>query len=115
VADMFGAAGMMGKRRSGPMAWLRRLIVLGFAVVQLILVARILIDLGVLPGEGGLADLVISLSEAVAAPVQRVAQSFGSGFGSPVSGADPAIIAALVGWTVVEGLVMGVLAKFSSV
>ena len=83
MADMFGAAGMMGKRRNGPMAWLRRLIVLGFAVVQLILVARILIDLGVLPGEGGLADLVISLSQAVAAPVQRVAQSFGSGFGSP--------------------------------
>jgi hypothetical protein len=76
VADMFSAAGMMGKRRSGPMAWLRRLIVLGLAVVQLILVARILIDLGV---------------------------------------ADPAIIAALVGWTVVEGLVMGVLARFSSV
>lgn len=114
MADMFSAAGM-GKRRSGPMALLRRLIVLGFAVIQLILVARILIDLGVLPGEGGLAEMVISLSEAVAAPVQGIAKSFGGGFGSPVSGADPAIIAALVGWTVVEGLVVGVLAKFSSV
>ncbi len=97
------------------MALLRRLIVLAFAVIQLILVARILIDVGVLPGEGSVADLVISLSEAVAAPVQKISESFGSGFGSPISGADPAIIAALVGWTVVEGLVVGVLAKFSSV
>ncbi len=44
MADMFNAAGMMGKRRSGPTARLRRVIVLGFAVVQLILVARILIE-----------------------------------------------------------------------
>ncbi|MDQ2940557.1 MAG: hypothetical protein M3R05_00045 [Chloroflexota bacterium] len=115
MADMFNAAGMMGKRRGGPMALLRRLIVLGFAVVQLILVARILIDLDVLPGEGTLPDLVISLSEAVAAPVAKMAQGFGGGFGSPVSGADPAIIAALIGWTVVEGLVVGVLSRFSSV
>ncbi len=112
--EMFKAAGV-GKRRIGPMAVLRRLIVLAFAVIQLILVARILIDLDVLPGKGGLADLVIPLSEAVAAPVQKIAESFGNGFGSPISGADPAIIAALVGWTVVEGLVVGVLARFSSV
>lgn len=40
--------------------------------------------------------------------------SFGGGFGSPIgAGVDPAIVAGLIGWTLVEGLVVGVLSRFA--
>ncbi|MEO8510689.1 MAG: hypothetical protein ABI534_05550 [Chloroflexota bacterium] len=95
------------------MALLRRAVVLGFGVVQLILVARVLIDLGVLPDTGAIADFIVPLSDAVAAPVAGIAASIGGGFGSPIGGGvDPAIVAGLIGWTLVEGLVMSVLSRF---
>ena len=37
----------------------RRMVVLGSAVIQLVLVARILLDLGVIPEDGTLPGLVI--------------------------------------------------------
>ena len=117
MADMFGQAGfpMAAGRHRGPMALLKRVIVIGFAIVQLILVARVLSDLGVLPSEGGLAESIVSLSDAVVAPVAGIASGMGSGFGSPIGGGvDPAVVAGLVGWTVVEGLVLGVLSRFSA-
>jgi hypothetical protein len=106
----------------GPMRLVRRLVLLGFAVIQLILVARILLDLGVLPAEGVIADYVVPLSDALAAPVQGIGAALGGLFGGangigPVAGEglNPAMLAALVGWSVVEGLVLRVVAKFAAV
>lgn len=100
---------------------LRRLVVLGFAVIQLILVARILLDLGVIPVESQLGELVVSWSDILAAPVQGV----GSGLSSMLGGAglegiageglNPVMLVALAGWSVVEGLVMRVVRKFETV
>jgi hypothetical protein len=52
---------------------MRQLVVIVFGVIQLILVARIAIDLGALSAEGGNADFVITTTEALAAPVQALA------------------------------------------
>jgi hypothetical protein len=85
----------------------RRLIVLVFGAIQLVLTARIAIDFGFLPAEGGIADLVVPLSETLAAPIQAVADAVGLDFTAiPGAGIDPAIMGALIGWSIVEGLVL---------
>jgi hypothetical protein len=85
----------------------RRLIVLVFAAIQLVLVARLAIDLGMLSAEGDIAELVIRLSEALAAPIQVVAEAIGVNFDNvPGSGMDPAILTALIGWSIVEAIAL---------
>jgi len=94
----------------------RRVVVLAFAVIQLVLVARILLDLGVLPRGGRLGDLIITYSEVLAAPVERVGSIFGGFFGTGLgSGLNVKMLVALAGWSVVEGLVMRVVKKFDEV
>jgi hypothetical protein len=94
---------------------IKRLVVLAFAVVQAILVARILLDLGVIPTGSGVAGPIITMSDALAAPVQGVGLGGLLGGGVPAGeGFNPVMIAALMGWTVVEGLVMRVVTKFAS-
>lgn len=88
-------------------ALVRRLIVLAFAAIQLVLVARLAIDFGMLSAEGDFADLVIRLSEALAAPIQVVAEAIGVNFDAvPGSGMDPAILTALIGWSIVEAIAL---------
>lgn len=89
-----------------------RLIVMAFGVIQLILVARIAIDFGMLPSDGAIADLVIPVSEALATPMQAVADAIGLDLsGAPGAGIDPAILTALVGWTAIEGLALMIFSR----
>ncbi len=89
---------------------------LAFAVIQLILVARILLDLGVLPGRGRVGELIITSSEFLAAPVQKAGSIFGGFFGTgAVSGLNVKMLIALAGWSLVEGLVMRVVRKFDEI
>lgn len=113
-----------GSRGGGLMGLVRRLVVLGFAVIQLILVGRILLDLGVIPAEGAALEYLVPWSEALAAPVRGLGDGLGGMFGgrgmpgvgpSLGGGLNPAMLAALVGWTVVEGLVLRVVGKFAAV
>ncbi len=96
---------------------LRRLVVLGFAVLQAVLVARILLDLGVIPADGTLGEFVTTASDLLAAPVQGIGGMFGAmGLeGIAGEGFNPVMLVALAGWSVVEGLVMRVVRKFDQV
>lgn len=100
---------------------LLRLVVLVFALIQAVLVARILLDLGVIPVDSGFGELVISLSDFLAAPVQGVGSGLSSMFGGTGlesiagEGFNPVVLVALAGWSVVEGLVMRVVRKFDQV
>jgi hypothetical protein len=97
-----------------------RLVVLAFALIQAVLVARILLDLQVIPADWGLSASIADWSDSLAAPVAGLAgglfdgggaAGLGSSFGE---GFDPVMLAALFGWTMVEGLVMGVVRKLVS-
>ena len=89
-----------------------RLVVLAFGMIQLVLAARIAIDIGMLPSNGAIADLVIPVSEALATPMQAVADAIGIPLnGAPGSGIDPAMVTALVGWTAIEGLALMIFSR----
>jgi hypothetical protein len=45
---------------------------MAFAVIQLFLVARILLDLGVIPDGNSAGNLIVSASDTLAAPVEDV-------------------------------------------
>jgi hypothetical protein len=95
--------------------WVRRLVLLAFALIQLVLVARILLDLGVIPADWGIAERVVSTSDALAAPVQGLSDWLGGPLGSGAGeGFNAVMLAALAGWTVVEGLVMRVVGKLAA-
>lgn len=105
------------------MGLVRKLVVLAFAVIQLILVARILLDLGVIPADFGWAVQIVAWSDTLAAPVQRIGAGLGEMFGGGGipgmgtglgDGLNPGMVAALIGWTVVEGLVLRVVTKFAA-
>ncbi len=107
----------------GLMGMLRKLVVLAFAVVQLVLVARILLDLGVISAEWGFSDLIVAWSDSLAAPVAGIGGGLADLMGGGIPGMDPslggglnpAMLAALAGWTVVEGLVLRVVRKFAAI
>lgn len=108
----------------GPLRPIRRIVVLAFAVIQLVLVGRILLDLGVIPAEGAALDYLVPLSNALAAPVAGLGEGLGGFFGGggipgvgPVAGdgLNPVMFGALVGWTVVEGLLLRVAGKFGAI
>lgn len=101
------------------MRLLTRAVVLVFAVIQLILVGRILLDLGVIPAEGLALEYLVPWSDALASPVDGLARSMGGGLGGfggfgGGGGFNPVMLGALAAWTVVEGLVIGVVRKFAS-
>ena len=108
----------------GLMGLVRKLVVLGFAVIQLILVGRILLDLGIIPAEGAALSYLVPWSDALAAPVKGLADGLGGllgGGGVPGvgpglgTGLNATMLAALLGWTIVEGLVLRVVGKFAAV
>jgi hypothetical protein len=123
---MFNPAAWGQARRggSGMIGLLRKAVVLAFAAVQLVLVARILLDIGVIPADWGLSPNIVAWSDALAAPVAGIGGGLGDLFGgggipgvgpSLGAGLNPVMLAALAGWTIVEGLVLRVVAKFASV
>lgn len=100
---------------------IRRIVVLGFALIQAALVARILLDLGVIPADSSFSDSIVRASEALAGPVQGIGNQLPFGIGAAImgggsgSGFNVAMVAALAGWTVVEALVMRVVRKFDQI
>jgi len=100
---------------------IRRLVVLVFALIQATLVARILLDLGVIPVDSGFGESIVTYSDILAAPVQGVGSGFSSMFGGSGieaiagEGFNGVMLVALAGWSVVEGLVMRVVRKFDEV
>jgi hypothetical protein len=94
---------------------IKRIAVLAFAAVQAVLVARILLDLGVIPEGWSINAFFVSTSDALAAPVEGLGGMFGS-FGGPAGdGFNPLMMGALIGWTMVEALVMRVVNKVASI
>lgn len=120
-----------------PFRFLKRVAVLLFALIQGVLIARILLDLGVIPPDNAFGTFVIFWSDTLAAPVQGLGNSFGwLGGGAPLPGALPpglpgmpggdmfsmtetglnaVMLAALAGWTIVEWLVMRFVNKLQQV
>lgn len=100
------------------MRLIRRVAVLGFAVIQLVLVARILLDVGVIPADVGFADTLVAWGDALAAPVAAIGGAFGGSGGIGIGlgdGLNPVMIGALVGWSVVESLVLMVVRRLEAV
>jgi hypothetical protein len=125
------AAWMQARRAGGggPVGLVRKLVVLAFAVIQLILVARVLLDLGLIPAEGAALELLVPWSDALAAPVAGLGDGLGGLLGGGIpglgglpgtgqafgGGLNPVMLAALAGWTIVEALVLRVVGKFAAV
>jgi len=115
----------LSRRQEGaefkPSRLLRRVVVLAFALIQAVLVARILVDLGVIPVDGGFGELVVTYSDVLAAPVQGIGSGLSALFGGDSieaiagEGLDPVVVTALIGWSLVESLVMRVVRKFEAV
>ena len=107
--------------RSGPFRLIRGLVIIAFTLIQAMLVARILLDIGVIPAEGSWSEFIISTSDGLAAPVQGIGSGVAGMFGGSAldmiagEGLNPIMIVALVGWTVVENLVMRVVKKFDDI
>lgn len=104
-----------------PFRFARRVVVLVFAMIQLTLVLRILLDLGIIPADGTVGLAIIHWSDLLAAPVEGIGSGLsgligGGGFDFIAGeGLNPVMIAALAGWTVLETLIMRVVRKFESV
>ena len=103
-----------------PFRFFKRVVVLAFALIQLLLVARILLDLGVIPPEGSFGEFIVQWSDILAAPVEGLGDSLFGGVGGlglplPGEGFNPVMIAALIGWSLVEGLVMRAVNKLAAV
>ena len=122
--DPASRAQARGGGSRGLMGLVRKLVVLAFAVIQLILVGRILLDLGIIPAEGAALEYLVPWSDALAAPVKSLGDGLGGllgGGGIPGvgpglgGGLNATMLAALFGWTIVEGLVLRVVGKFASV
>ncbi len=99
---------------------IRKVVLLGFALIQVVLVARILLDLGVIPLDSPVGRPIVIASDAAAAPVQGVGSGLPFGLGRMMGGMAGAgfngtMVLALGGWTVVEGLVMRVVKKFDQI
>lgn len=101
----------------------RKIVVLAFAAIQLILVARILLDVGVVPADWDFSSSIAAWSDMLAAPVAGMGGGLGGMLGGGTTpgmgpafgdGLNPVMLGALAGWTVVEGLVLGVVRKFAA-
>lgn len=70
IHPAMGNRGSTAYRGGSPLGrLLNRLVVLAFAVIQTILVARILLDLGVLSADWGISATIAAWSDGLAAPV----------------------------------------------
>ena len=90
---------------------IRQLIVVAFAIIQAILGLRILLDLGVLPTTMPCADIIEPAPDALAAPVVSLAERFGAEAPGSGAGLDPTIVTALIGWSLIEVVVLMVVGR----
>ena len=104
-----------------PFRFIQGLFILAFTLIQLILVARILLDIGVIPAAGSWGEFIISTSDTLAAPVQGIGNGLAGMLGGggldmiAGEGLNGVMIVALAGWSVLEALVMRVVRKFSAI
>lgn len=120
-----------------PFRFVGRVVALLFALIQGVLIARILLDLGIIPAENSFGTFIIVWSDTLAAPVQGIGGGLGGLFGGGVpvgippgvpglpggellgggagTGFNPTMLAALAGWTAVEWLVMRFVNKLRQV
>jgi hypothetical protein len=118
---MFGVNASAQGTGFNPFRLIRRVVVLLFTLIQGVLIARILIDVGVIPTENTFSDVVVFWSNFLAAPVQGIGSGLGALFGGggiemiAGEGLDAVIVTALVGWTVVENLAMRFFKKLEAV
>lgn len=104
-----------------PFRFIQGLFILAFTLIQLILVARILLDIGVIPAEGAWGEFIVSTSDTLAAPVQGIGDGLAGMLGGGSldmiagEGLNAVMIVALAGWSVLEALVMRVVKKFSAI
>jgi hypothetical protein len=87
------------------------LIVAGFGIVQAVLTARILLDLGVLTTEFPLADLIVSFSDTLATPITALADAVGFEAPDMGTGMNPVMVTALIGWSLIEMVVLMVVGR----
>jgi hypothetical protein len=93
----------------------QHVIVIAFGLVQLVLVGRIAIDLGVFSAQGSVGSFVISASEALATPIQAFADATGMQLsGIPGAGIDAAILASLLVYSLVEGILLMLFGRIGS-
>ena len=90
---------------------IRQLVVGAFGLVQLVLGARIMLDLGVLPSDMPFVGLIVPFSDALAAPITSLAERFGASPPGIGAGLNPAIVTALIGWSLVEMVVLMVVGR----
>ena len=118
---MFGVGAATQETGFNPFRLLRRIAVLLFTLIQGVLIARILIDLGVIPTENTFSDVIVFWSNFLASPVQGIGSGLGALFGGggiemiAGEGLDAVIVTALIGWTVVENLAMRFFKKLETV
>lgn len=89
---------------------LRRLAVVIFAIVQGLIVLRIALLLLDARQENGLVHTIINASQVFVAPFENILKTNVINFNGPA--VDAAAILALIGWTIVELLVVAALAVF---
>jgi len=86
---------------------LTRLAVLGFGAIQALLTLRLVMSLADLPRAiMQFEPAVLALSEPLIDPFRRFEDMLGSSF---LGGVDPAVVVALIGWSLVELALLGVL------
>jgi hypothetical protein len=94
-----------------PMGPIRQLVVAAFGLVQTVLGLRILLDLGVLPLDMPFSELIEPLSDALAAPITALAERFDAAPPDFGMGLNPAIVTALIGWSIIEMVVLMVVGR----
>lgn len=90
---------------------IRQLVIAAFGLVQAVLGARILLDLGVLPTDMPFVNLIVPFSDMLAAPIIALAEWFGAGTPGVGAGLNPAIVTALIGWSLIEMVALMVIGR----
>ncbi len=89
----------------------RRIVVLVFGLIQLVIGARILLLLLDAREANGLVSAILAISEVLVAPFEGILRT--DSLGASGSILDITAIVALVGWTILELVVLWVIGIFS--
>ena len=88
----------------------RRITVFGFGIVQGLIIIRIVLLALDARAANGVVSFVLNLSQVAVAPFDGILRS--NALGAHGSSLDLAAVAALIGWTVIEGLVIASIGLF---